>query len=82
MKTQVLTPEKKVFDGEVVVLTIPTEAGYISIMDNHIPLVSAISPGTITVKTTKDQIILETEGGVLETHDNEVVVILTKCFKK
>ncbi len=82
MKTQILTPEKKVFDGDVVVLTVPTETGYISIMDNHIPLVSAISAGKITVKTIEGQIFLETDGGVLETHNNELVVILTKCFKK
>lgn len=82
MKTRILTPEKKVFDGDAVVITIPTEAGYVSVMDHHIPLVSAISSGMITVKTTKDQIVLETEGGVLETHNSEVVIMLTKCFKK
>ncbi|HQB84967.1 MAG: ATP synthase epsilon chain [Parcubacteria group bacterium ADurb.Bin247] len=82
MKTQIITPEKRVFNGDVVVLTIPTKDGYISIMDNHIPLVSAISPGVITIKTIKDQIVLENEGGVLETHNNEVVVMLTKCHKK
>ena len=82
MKTQIITPEKRVFNGDVVVLTIPTKDGYISIMDNHIPLVSAISPGVITIKTIKYQIVLENEGGVLETHNNEVVVMLTKCHKK
>ena len=50
MKIRILTPEKKVFDGEVEIITIPTRLGYISILNHHAPLVSAINPGEIKIK--------------------------------
>ena len=51
MKIRILTPEKKVFDGEVEVITIPTRLGYISILNHHAPLVSAVNPVEIRIKT-------------------------------
>ncbi len=82
MKIKILTPEKKIFEGEVDVTTVPTRLGYISILDNHTPLVSAISPGEIVIKNKDNREIFMNEGGVVQTINNETSILLTKCTKK
>ncbi|MFA5228170.1 MAG: hypothetical protein WC446_00130 [Candidatus Paceibacterota bacterium] len=82
MKIKILTPEKQVFEGDVEVITIPTRLGYISILDNHTPLVSAISPGEIKIKSKEGEKIFRNEGGVVQTINNETKILLTKCSEK
>lgn len=82
MKIRILTPEKKVFDGEVEVITIPTRLGYISILNHHTPLVSAINPGEIRIKTKEGEKVFTNEGGVVQTINNETSILLTKCSEK
>jgi F-type H+-transporting ATPase subunit epsilon len=82
MKIRILTPEKKVFDGEIEVITIPTRLGCISILSNHAPLVSAINPGEIKMKTKEGERVFTNEGGVVQTINNETSILLTKCSEK
>lgn len=82
MKTRILTPEKKIFEGEVEVVTIPTRLGYISILSNHSALVSAISPGEIKIKTKEGERLFTNEGGVVQTINNETNILLAKCSEK
>lgn len=82
MKIKILTPEKKIFEGEVDVATVPTRLGHISILDNHTPLVSAISPGEIVIKNKEKREVFMNEGGVVQTINNETSILLTKCIKK
>lgn len=82
MKTKILTPEKKIFDGEIEVAIIPTRLGYISILDNHSPLVSAVSPGEIRIKNKEGERTFINEGGIVQTINNETNILLTKCSEK
>jgi len=82
MKIRILTPEKKIFEGDIEIITMPTRLGYISILDNHTPLVSAISPGEIKIKTKQGDRFFINEGGVVETKNNETNILLTKCSEK
>lgn len=82
MKTKILTPEKKIFDGEIEVAIIPTRLGYISILENHAPLVSNISPGEIKIKTKEGERTFINEGGIVQTINNETNILLTKCSEK
>ncbi|MFA5714572.1 MAG: hypothetical protein WC998_02380 [Candidatus Paceibacterota bacterium] len=82
MKVEILTPEKRIFEGDVDVLTVPTAAGRISVMGDHTPLVSAIEAGEITVKTKNGEKGFENEKGVLQTINNKTVLLLRKCREK
>lgn len=82
MKVEILTPEKKVFEGDVEVLTVPTRAGIISVMGSHTPLVSALEAGEIRIKTKDGEKIFEAERGVLQTINNKTSLLLRKCREK
>ncbi len=45
MHLEILTPEKKVFEGEVTVVTFPGADGSFQVLDNHAPLISLLKEG-------------------------------------
>lgn len=48
---KIFTPDKKLYDGEAVSLTLPTQAGEITVLKDHTPLISLISIGEIKIQT-------------------------------
>ena len=47
---QIITPKKTVFDDEVDQVTLPTSTGQITILPQHIGLVTSIEPGELIFK--------------------------------
>lgn len=82
MILKILTPEKKIFEGDVDVVTIPTSSGLISILNNHTSLVSNVLAGEIIVKSKEVKKIFNNERGVVQTINNETSLLLTKCSEK
>jgi len=73
----VLSAEKELFSGEAESITITTEAGEITVMANHVPLVSNLQPGGLEIKATDGKTSwMFVGGGVLEfTTGNECRVL-------
>ena len=82
MKVEILTPEKKIFEGEVETLSVPTRSGHITVLSNHAPLVTAVDSGIITVQTKEGKKSFEGEKGVLQTMKNKTTLLLRKCREK
>jgi F-type H+-transporting ATPase subunit epsilon len=82
MKVEILTPEKKIFEGEVETLTVSTRTGNISVMSNHAPLVTAVDAGNIIIQTKEGKRVFENEKGVLKTRNNRTSLLLRKCKEK
>lgn len=49
MKLEIITPEKKMFEGEVEAVQFPGENGLFQVLKDHAPIISALSEGTIKV---------------------------------
>ena len=78
MKLDILTPEKKVFEGEVESVNIPTPLGFITVLSNHASLVSSISQGKIRIKTKEGENSFLTTGGLIEVSNSKAVLLLRK----
>jgi len=79
MKLQIHTIEKTLFDGDIKSLTLPTEEGEITVLENHLPLVTLIKPGIIRVvdKSDKTSIIDFGSFGFMEVKpENEGITLL------
>jgi len=50
MNLKIKRPQWVIFDWEIDKITIPTEIGQITILPNHSPLVSVVSPWIITIR--------------------------------
>lgn len=80
-KLKILTPDEKLFGGEVSQVVLPTKAGEITVLANHIPLISLLSIGEIKVTDTqKQEHKFLVQGGVIDVKQkvgemDEVVVL-------
>lgn len=78
MQLEILTPEKKVFEGEVTIVTFPGVNGSFQVMDNHAPLISLLNEGVVEYKSNKDTSAkVRILGGVVEVLNNKVIVLAT-----
>ena len=72
----IVTPEKIVFDGEVVSFTVPGIEGYLGILSNHAPLITALQPGRIEFQDNQDKIqIFSVSGGFVEVSGNKATLL-------
>jgi F-type H+-transporting ATPase subunit epsilon len=73
---EIVTPERVVLREEVLQVTVPTRNGEITVLPNHVPLVSALQPGVIEVKTKIGETeIISVSGGFIEVLKDKVVIL-------
>ncbi len=53
MQLDILTPERKLYSGEVTYVEMPGIDGYFGVLDNHAAMISALGAGKITVDQVK-----------------------------
>ncbi|MGB0390052.1 MAG: F0F1 ATP synthase subunit epsilon [Salibacteraceae bacterium] len=53
MQLDILTPERKLYSGDVTYVEMPGIDGYFGVMDNHAAMISALKAGQITVDQVK-----------------------------
>jgi len=76
IKFEIVTPERVVFKEEISQITLPTKMGEITVLPNHIPLVSALLPGVVHVKKTNgEDEVISISGGFLEVLKDKVVIL-------
>lgn len=77
MKLAIYALEKTLFEGEVESLTLPTATGEITVLDDHVPLISLVNSGEVRYTHSGTQKITNISGGVIEVRLGSEVVILT-----
>ena len=75
MYLEVITPERKIFEGEVVSATFPGTSGSFQVLKNHAPLISTCTRGMVKVKTQGEEKTFIIDGGVVEVLKNKVVLL-------
>lgn len=72
----IVTPEKTFYEEEVSSVIAPGIEGYLGILTDHAPLITALVPGKLTVKNSKGpEVIMAVSGGFLEVLKNKVVIL-------
>jgi len=75
MQLEILTPDKKIFSGEVTSVSLPGTEGRFQILNNHAPLISTLQKGEVKIKSAEGEKTFEVKGGVIEVLKNMVVVL-------
>ncbi len=76
LKFKIATPEKVVYEDEIRQVSIPTMSGEITVLPNHIPLVSVIKAGELKIVDKDGEHPIAIAGGFLEIKGNNEIVIL------
>jgi F-type H+-transporting ATPase subunit epsilon len=77
MNVEILTPEKKLYSGDVYGVQLPGISGKFEILVKHAPLVAALGKGTIKILKDKNSFEHYTiESGFVEVLNNKVTVLV------
>tara|TARA_B100001778_G_C18306404_1_gene502205 strand:- start:386 stop:622 length:237 start_codon:yes stop_codon:yes gene_type:complete len=76
MKLEILTPEKEIFKGDIKSVTLPGTLGEFEILNQHAPIISTLTSGSIKIVTGKNEKNnFDINGGVVEMLNNKIIVL-------
>ncbi|MBN8701849.1 MAG: ATP synthase F1 subunit epsilon [Bacteroidetes bacterium] len=76
MFLEIITPDTKLFSGEVVSVSLPGKEGSFGVLDKHAPIVSSLKPGKIKIiDKDKKELFFDVKGGVVELSKNTLTVL-------
>ena len=77
MTLEILTPERKIFSGEVYGVQLPGISGSFEVLEKHAPLVSALKAGKLKILKDKTSTTLYTiQSGFVEVINNKATVLV------
>ncbi len=77
MNLEILTPDKKIFSGEVYGVQLPGIAGMFEVLEKHAPLVSALKEGKLKILKDKNSTSLyNIQSGFVEVLNNTTTVLV------
>lgn len=91
MKLEIITPEARIFSGEVTSVTLPGLDGMFQVLNNHAPIISSLRAGEVKMEvegkldTTKlnenvnvdknNTLRVTIKGGVAELMNNKLILL-------
>lgn len=73
---KIVTPEKLVYQNEIYQVSIPTSSGEITVLPNHIPMVSVLATGELKIVDKDGEHPYAVAGGFLEIQGENKIIIL------
>jgi F-type H+-transporting ATPase subunit epsilon len=76
MFLEIVTPEKKVFSGEIKLIQVPGSKGQFEVLRNHAPIISILNEGKIKIISPEgEKTFFDIQGGVIEVKNNNIIVL-------
>jgi len=80
-KLEIISPERIIFSDEATMVTLPSYEGDMSILKNHISIITLLRPGIIKVqKNDKDFNEFFVQDGTVEYFNDSLVVLSTSAI--
>ena len=78
---EVLTPEGKVFEDEVEMVSTRTTTGSIGVLANHAPLMAILEPTELRLYRSESEVVRFAQGeGYLQVVDNRALVLVEEAI--
>jgi F-type H+-transporting ATPase subunit epsilon len=76
MKIEIITPDKKLYEGNIKSAVFPGSEGSFGILNNHAPLIGTLKAGKVElVDENNNKVDFDIKGGVVEVLKNKVIVL-------
>jgi F-type H+-transporting ATPase subunit epsilon len=76
MHLEIITPDKKVYSGDIKSAVLPGAEGKFGILNNHAAMISTLKKGKIKVIDAQQQThTFDINGGVAEVNNNKLIVL-------
>lgn len=76
LNLSIVSPEKKVFEGEAESITLPGVAGSFTILVHHAPVAATLTNGTISYTVAGQKNTVNIQGGFVEMSEGAVSVCI------
>lgn len=75
MQLNIITRDKKVFEGPITSLTIPGSAGSFQLLKDHAPIISTLESGKVVYM--QDTVVneLPIQQGILSAQNNQITIL-------
>lgn len=78
---EIITPVKVVYKDEISEVIVPTVNGEITILPNHINLLTQVNPGELIIKKGATVQYLAITGGFLEVSSNKISILANYAIR-
>jgi F-type H+-transporting ATPase subunit epsilon len=76
MKIEIITPDKKVYEGDINSIRVPGRKGSFQVLKDHAPIISTLENGpVIIVDQEGNEMRYEINGGVIEVKQNKIILL-------
>ena len=76
MKLEIITPDKKLFEGSVKSAIFPGSEGSFGVLSNHAPMIATLKEGKVVlIEDNNNRVEFAIKGGVVEVLKNNVIVL-------
>jgi F-type H+-transporting ATPase subunit epsilon len=76
MRIEIITPDQKVYEGDIKSIRVPGSKGSFQVLKDHAPIISTLDNGpVIIVDNTGNETTYEIAGGVIEVKMNKIILL-------
>ena len=76
MKIEIITPDRKVFEGDIKSVRVPGKKGSFQVLKDHAPIISTLDNGpVIIVDQAGNELKYKISGGVIEVKMNKIILL-------
>jgi F-type H+-transporting ATPase subunit epsilon len=76
MFLEIITPEKKIYSGDVEAVKLPGAEGSFGVLKNHAPIIATLKKGIVKITDAKKEVQnFEINGGVVEVLNNKIIIL-------
>ena len=76
MKVEILTPDSRIYSGDILSVRVPGKKGSFQVLKDHAPIISTLDQGPVIIEDEKGQVIkYEITGGVIEVKKNRIILL-------
>jgi F-type H+-transporting ATPase subunit epsilon len=76
MKIEIITPDKKIYEGEIKSVRVPGRKGSFQVLKDHAPIISTLDSGLVRmIDEANNEVIYEIGGGIIEVKSNKVILL-------
>lgn len=76
MKIEIITPDKRIYEGEIKSVRVPGKKGSFQVLKDHAPIVSTLEDGLVRmVDEANNELVYNISGGVIEVKANKIILL-------
>jgi len=75
IQLKIITPERVLFDEDVDQVSLPTQQGEITVLPNHIPLITLLQAGEIQIVSKEKTTPMVISGGFTEVTGHKILIL-------